>query len=152
MPRAPAPEHQSFAACAQREKAAAINPYHSEHFCWVDAGLCLYRSTPAPPSVFPAPDKIARLPRDKFVYSSSEAYNPLRVRTDTYYHHVSGTYLMSRSMIESFAALYLEYLDRLLYHDNIWTDQVVLTHMYKDHPELFHRIGDGYAQVVAWLA
>jgi hypothetical protein len=133
-------------------RAAEINPYKSDFFCWVDAGVCLYRNQHPPPSVFPNPDKLAKLPTDKFIYSSSEEYNPHLVNQHTYYHHVSGTYVLPRGIINDFAKLYQEYLVRLLDKNNIWTEQVVLTHIYKDHPHLFHKLGHGYAQVISWLA
>ena len=133
-------------------KAAKLNPYDSDFFCWVDAGVCLYRNQSPPTTPFPNLDRLAQLPNDKFIYSSSQHYQPHRVNRNTYYHHVSGTYVLSRNIIDSFSKLYLEYLEKLVDLDNIWTDQVVLTHIYKDHPELFHRLGHGWAQVISWLA
>ena len=47
-----------------------------------------------------------------------------------------------------FAALYEQYLNTLVNTNNIWTDQVILTHIYKDYKHLFYKIGDGYGEIV----
>jgi hypothetical protein len=31
------------------------------------------------------------------------------------------------------------------------TDQIILTHLYKDNPELFYKLGDGYGEIVPLL-
>jgi hypothetical protein len=129
------------------KKALELNPFHSDFFCWVDAGICIYRNTRPPSIPFPNLDKLTILPTDKFIYTSSDTYVESNVTTTNYYHHISGTYLLHKNIINHFATLYKEYLNRLLDTHNIWTDQVILTHIYKNHKHLFHKLGDGYGEL-----
>lgn len=125
-------------------RAAELNPFSSEFFCWVDAGICVYRDRAPPAAPFPS----LALPKDKFIYSSSNPYDEAAVRKDRYYHHVSGTaFILHKTMIARFAALYQTYLEELLDHPNLWTDQVVLTHIYKDNKHLFQQIASGYGAI-----
>jgi len=131
------------------QKALELNPFHSDFFCWVDAGICIYRDTPPPSLPFPS-DKVNTLPTDKFIYTSSNPYIETNVTTN-YYHHISGTYVLHKNIINTFAALYEQYLNTLVNTNNIWTDQVILTHIYKDHKNLFYKLGDGYGEIVNLL-
>ncbi len=133
------------------KKALELNPFHSDFFCWVDAGICIYRNTPPPSVPFPNIDKMNHLPINKFIYTSSNPYIENNVTTTNYYHHVSGTYVLHKNIINTFAALYEQYLNTLVNTNNIWTDQVILTHIYKDHKNLFYKIGDGYGEIVNLL-
>lgn len=133
------------------EKASKINPFNSTHFAWIDAGICTYR-TKTPPSIpFPNISKLNKLPLDKFIFTSSDRpyFEPKLL--SKYYHYVSGTYLLNIHIISSFINLYKEYLDKLVTPNNIYTDQVILTHIYKDHPELFYKLGHGYGELVPLL-
>jgi len=134
------------------KKASELNPFNSEWFHWIDAGHCIYRNKAPPSSVFPSPEKIDKLPKDKFIYSSSDAYNESKVSKPNYYHHISGTsYLLHKTLINKFILMYKEYLEKLSDSSSIITDQVELTHIYKDNKNLFHRIGDGYGEVTQVL-
>jgi len=133
------------------KKALELNPFSSDFFCWVDAGICVYRDIPPPITAFPNIDKLNKLPNDKFIYSSSNSYDRNQVRTDSYYHHVSGTYILNKNIIHDFAKLYEEYLDKLLDTPNIWTDQVILTHIFKDCEHLFYKLCDGYGEIFPYL-
>ena len=133
------------------QKALELNPFESDFFCWVDAGLCIYRDTLPPSIPFPNLDKLAQLPNDKFIYSSSEPYYPTAVQRHVYYHHISGTYILHKNIINNFANLYLHYFTNLVDKNNIWTDQVILTHIFKDYPYHFYKLCDGYGEIVAKL-
>ncbi len=56
--------------------------------------------------------------------------------------------MLHKNIIPHFTELYYDYFDNLICKNNIWTDQVVLTHIYKDKAELFHQLGFGYESVV----
>jgi len=134
------------------QKAFELNPFHSDFFCWVDAGICIYRNVQPPAIPFPNKDKLSMLPKDKFIYTSSDLYVETNVTTANYYHHISGTtYLLHANIINSFASLYEAYLNTLIDNGNVWTDQVVLTHIYKNNKHLFHKIGHGYGELVHLL-
>jgi glycosyl transferase family 25 len=136
------------------QKASKINPFQSDFFKWIDAGHCVYRSQPPPGLVFPDPDKLNDLPREKFIYSSSNIaefdanyfmQDPLNC------HHVSGTFVLHLDLIDTFVEIYKEYLHKMLNPKTLLTDQIVLTHIYKDKPELFYKISDGYGKIVVKL-
>jgi len=131
------------------KKAYELNPFGSEWFKWIDAGLCIYRNETPPQHSFPNMDKLNNLPKDKFIYSSSihnECHDNL-VRRDNYYHHISGTYMLHSSFIDNYTNLYKEYMDYLVDRHNIWTDQVIHTHIYKDYKHLFYKLCDGYGEM-----
>jgi hypothetical protein len=132
------------------KKALELNPFSSDFFCWADAGICTYRVTPPPLRQFPNLDKLNALPKDKFIYSSSEPhpYDDANVRIDSYWHHISGTFIMHKNIVNDFAILYEQYLDALLDKNNIWTEQVILTHIFKDHKHLFYKLCDGYGEII----
>ena len=132
------------------QRALKINPFSSDFFCWIDAGLTIYRKNPPPSTPFPNINKLNTLPQDKFIYSSSHNY----VYTEKFkkgqyhlYHHVSGTYILHKNIIDKFVTLYNEYLE-LIDKKDIWTDQVILTLIYRDNKELFYKYCDGYCSVI----
>ena len=43
--------------------------------------------------------------------------------------------------------MYENYLDKLLDKNNIWTEQVILTHMFKDNKHLFYELCSGYGEI-----
>ena len=133
------------------QKAAEINPFHSEWFKWIDAGICTYRYESPPNSIFPNQSKLIGLPKDKFIYSSSYEYNKHFVTNTDYYHHISGTFLLHKSIINKFTTIYKEYINKLIDKNNIWTEQVIFTHIYKDYPGLFFKLCDGYGEIVKYL-
>jgi hypothetical protein len=134
------------------KRASELNPFNSEWFHWIDAGNCIYRNEAPPSSVFPDPGKIDKLPRDKFIYSSSDPYYEYKVSKTNYYHHVAGTsYLVHKTLITKFLLIYKQYLDYLSDSTSVITDQILLTHIYKDNKHLFHMISDGYGEVTRSL-
>ena len=134
------------------EKALELNPFSTEFFCWIDAGICTYRDNLPPKLSFPDIDKLNKLPKDKFIYSSSNSYVETRVTNGNYYHHVSGTsYILNKNIIHLFACIYEKYMDKLVDKNNIWTDQVVLTHIYKDFKSMFYELCNGYGEIIPFL-
>ena len=88
------------------------------------------------------------MPKDKFIYSSSNIYNPSLI-TNTNYHHIAGTsYILHKNLINKFSKIYSVYLEKLINKKNIWTDQVIWTHIYRDYPDLFYKMGTGYRMLV----
>lgn len=134
------------------EKAATLNPFNSEWFHFIDAGICVYRTTvpsPIPPSGI-SPEKFKSLPTDKFIYSQSQPYSPKHVTNKIYYHHVSGTFLLHKSIIPTIIDRYKQYLSRIT-RTTVWTEQVLLTHIYRDFPDLFYKLCDGYGTISTFL-
>ena len=69
-----------------------------------------------------------------------------------YYHCISGTsYILHKNIINKFVNIYKNYLDKLVDKNNIWTDQVILTHIYKDNKELFCQLGNDYGMIIKLL-
>ena len=134
------------------QKASDLNPFNSEYFQWIDAGFGPYRNKCPPNRPFPNIEKLNSLPKDKFIYSSSSPYNKKFVKVNSYYHHVAGTsYVIHKSLINRFVEIYKEYLGKLVDRNNIWTDQVILTHIYKDNKDLFFKLCDGYGAITEYL-
>ena len=133
------------------QRALKINHFSSDYFMWIDAGICVYRNI-CPPSIpFPNIDKLNKLPQDKIIYSSSHnhEYNNNNFKKGNYhlYHHISGTsYILHKNIIDRFVELYKEYLN-LIDKNDIWTDQVILTHIYRDNKSLFYKYSDGYGSL-----
>ena len=136
------------------QKAKELNPFQSEWFLWVDAGICLYRSVLPPQKSLSESKKLFDLPKDKLIFTSSEQpeFNEKEFQKDKYYHFISGTYMIHSSSVDGFVNLYKEACQKYLtlsewYH----TDQVILTKMYKEKKELFHNVGHGYGKILDYL-
>jgi len=131
------------------QKASEINPFNSEWFFWIDAGMCVYRMM-KPPNNYINEKLINSLPKDKFIYSRSDLllpYDESQVSNTNYYHHVSGTFVMHKSFVNQFAEIYRMYIDKLIDKKNIWTEQVILTHIFKDNRNMFYKLCDGYGRI-----
>jgi hypothetical protein len=135
------------------EKASELNPFHSEWFQWIDAGVCVYRDNPPPPDkVYPNISKLEQFPNNKLLFSSSLPWNENLVKVGNYYHHVSGTsYILHKSFINTFVGVYKIYLEKLVGEYNIWTDQDILTHIFKDNRDMFIHICHGYGEIVPFF-
>ena len=135
------------------QKALKVNPFSSEFFMWVDAGICVYRGNP-PPTSLPNINVLDNLPKDKIIYSSTHntTYNDNKFQKGQYnlHHHVSGTYILHKNIIDRCVSLYSEYL-KLIDKNDIWTDQVILTLMYKDNKEFFYKYCNGYGAICSKL-
>ncbi len=137
------------------QRALKINPFSSNFFIWMDAGICIYRNKPPPPFPFPNKKKLNTLPKDKFIFSSSltEHFNSEAFQNGSYHlnHHISGTsYILHKNIVDKFVDLYDKYL-KLIDKNDIWTDQVILTHIYKDNKDLFYKLCDGYGTIAIAL-
>lgn len=136
------------------KKALEVNPFDSEFFCWVDAGICIYRDKKPPNIQFPSIEKLNKLPKDKFIYSSSrdKNYNNKFINDNMLHHHVSGTsYILHKNIIKKFCICYESYLEKHVNKDQIWTDQIILTHMYSEQPHMFYKLADGYGEIIPKL-
>ena len=133
------------------QKAREINPFNSEWFHWIDAGICVYRDKSPPAWPFTNINKLNCLPKNKFIYSQSEKYNAALITKTNYYHHISGTFLLHRDFINTYCEIYKEALAKLVDKNNIWTDQVIHTHIHKDNPALFFKLCDGYGDIAKYL-
>jgi hypothetical protein len=134
------------------EKASKLNPFNSDFFAWIDAGICTYRDNAPPTRPFPDLNKLMLLPKDKCIFTSTD--NPIfePYKLSTYYHYIAGTsYILHADIIPQIIYLYKEYLEHIMNKDSIYTDQVILTHIYNAHPELFHCLGHGYGEVIPLL-
>ena len=132
------------------EKACELNPFNTDWFHWVDAGVCVYRDTHPPNNV--NTELLKQLPTDKFIFSSSNYhYIPHMVSTNSDYHHIAGTsYILHKTFVNTFIKLYKTYLENV--SDKCYiTDQIILTRIYKDHPELYFKLCRGYGNVTAML-
>lgn len=134
------------------QKAKRLNPFQSDWFQWMDAGICIYRDEAPPSRVYPDPIKLVSLPKNKCIYSSSLPFDRTYVTPTNYYHHIAGTtYILHKDFVDSFASLYKNALDMFVGPTNLWTDQVILTHLYAYKPHLFHKLCDGYGEVTRVL-
>ena len=119
--------------------AASVNPFRSEFFAWIDAGICTYRDRP-PPLLGIQTTRF--LDHHRFNYTASNPYRP-GIGYDS--HHVSGTlFVIPVGLLPTIARLYFEKLGELT---AILTDQVVLTHLFESNKPLFHRVCDGYGTI-----
>ena len=132
------------------QKALEINPFLSYFFAWIDAGVCVYRNKSPPTIPFPNITKLNNLPANKFIYtSSSPNFDKTKFQKGKYhlYHHISGNYILHKNIIDQFVMLYSKYL-KLIDKSDIWTDQVILTLIYQEYPELFYKYSDGYGTIL----
>lgn len=135
------------------QKAIELNPFKSEYFMWMDAGICSFRNKMPPNIQFPNINKLNNLPKDKFIYSSSHnfTYNEKFIKGQYHlHHHVSGTYLFHKNVINKFVDIYKKYLN-LIDENDIWTDQVIWTLIYRDNKELFFKLCDNYGTIPLYL-
>jgi len=130
------------------QRAAALDVYGSEYFAWVDSGVCTYRYCAPPSEPFPNVPRLMSLPKDKFLFTSSEPYfDPSLI--GSYYHYITGTFVLHKDFIDRFVEVFASSLARFMPH-KMWmlTDQVVYTLVYYEHPELFECIGHGYGEIL----
>jgi hypothetical protein len=132
------------------EKAKNLNIYNSDYFAWIDSGISTYRNIKPPHQPFPHIDKLSLLSNNRFNFTSSE--NPFFKYQEGYYHFISGTYILHKDFISEFITVYIKYCDKYLsLNDWIYTDQVLLTQIYKDNKDLFKQIGHGYGAIMKLL-
>jgi len=130
------------------QKACEINPFNTIWFMWIGSGISVFRDKKPSNIKFSNEEFIKKLPKNKFIYESSNEYNSDYIVKNNYYHYISGTnYIINKNFINRFVYIYNIYLDKLIDKKNIWTDQVILTHIYKDYPDLFFKLSDGYGKI-----
>lgn len=135
------------------QKAIDLNPFNTEYFMWMDAGMCSFRHRTPPPIPFPNLNKLNKLPKDKLIYSSTQyfTYNDKFIKGKYHlYPHVSGTYLLHKNIVNKIVDLYKKYLN-LIDKNDIWTDQVIWTLIYRDNKELFFKLCDNYGTIPFYL-
>jgi hypothetical protein len=136
------------------KRAYEINPFGSEWFKWIDAGICIYRNIRPPNKPFPNATILNKLPKDLVIYSSSNTITAdmNKITPTNNYHHVCGTsYLVNKYIINDFAEIYEKYMDVLINKNNIWTDQVLMTHIFKHNTKRFYKLVDGYGELTRVL-
>jgi hypothetical protein len=134
------------------ERAKQLNIYNTEYFAWIDAGVCTFRDRSPPIVEFPNKNKLALLPKNVCLFTSSfPNFYPNELKNNNY-HFISGTYIIHIDMIDTIVSLYKEYIEKYMEPSRIYTDQVILTYIYRDHPHLFHQVGSGYGEILNILA
>lgn len=136
---------------AMMEYASKTDIFKSNWFLWIDAGICTFRYHMPPTNPLMNVKILEKLPKNKLIFTSSLEYDPTQIRRDNYYHYISGTYLIHKTFIPIISTKYYEYMNKLMSPTNIWTDQVILTHIFKDFPELFYKVGTGYGRLLWFL-
>ena len=140
-------------------EASKLNPYNSEWFCWIDAGICSYRDKMPSNNLFPNPDKLNLLSKTQINYSSSEDisnYDLQKIKNWDYVHNfAAGCFIIHISIIKRIHELFYKYLDICILETTQFTcysEQSILTRIYIDYPELFNKVGNGYGQIVLELS
>ena len=131
------------------QKAKELNIFNTEYFAWIDAGVCTFRKIPPPIEPFPNIDKLSLLPKGKFIFTSSDhpEFYPDRLSNNNY-HHVSGTYIIHIDLVDTFVSLYKDYCNKYIEPTKLYTDQVILTYILRDHPDIFYKLGHGYGAIL----
>ena len=139
-------------------EASIINPYKSEWFCWIDAGICIYRDVAPSDKPFPNPNKMHLLSKTQINYCktdniSNEELN--KIKEWKYIHNVSGNFIIHISIIKKIHNLFYKYLDMCILETNnfiCYSEQCILSRIFIDYPDLFNKIGDSYGQIISILS
>jgi len=131
---------------------ADMNPYHSEWFAWIDAGVAMYREQKMPSTVWPNPAILPHLPKHRIIYSDSGAHPA---------HSFAGTAFMYHGDIvttvrDKFMQVYETCVNKYSTEQprKLWVcgiDQGHFTEMKKAEPDLFVNTGVGYGAMVQEL-
>ena len=135
------------------KKAMLLNPFNSEWFQWIDAGIFNYRNVNPPKIQFPNIYILNSLPENKFIFSSSiDTININLVSKFNYYHYIAATsFILHINFIPIFSEIYDSYLEKNLDKNLLLTEQVIYTLIFKDIPSLFFQISNGYGSVTSFL-
>ena len=134
------------------QRAVEINPYSSDWFLWVDAGLCIWRNRTIERPLVLNYSALEELPEDKFIFSSSnEKFEIDKFSTNVNYHYVSGVFLINKKIVNDFCLEYKKCLDNILKNKSVFTDQIIYTHIYLKKPDLFFKLSHGYGAVAGHL-
>jgi hypothetical protein len=129
------------------QKASKMNPFNTDYFIWIDAALPNYREKVPPafgclPEINFSKDHLICTKLKPFFNKNKTSYNPFIT---------GGNLLVHKDFIDKFSEIYARYIDTLLPSKIICTDEIVLTHIYKDCPELFEVFKYGYGSLVRYL-
>jgi hypothetical protein len=135
-----------------------INPYNSEWFCWIDAGICVFRDKEPPTSLFPNPDKMNLLKKDKINYSTSDNISKEeleKIKNWEYVHDFSaGAFIIHKSIIKNIVNKFYQYLDKCLKENksfSCYSEQVIISRILIENPNLFNKIANGYGNIITEL-
>jgi tetratricopeptide (TPR) repeat protein len=127
-------------------KAASLNPFGSQWYAWMDAGCASYRERAPGPEPWPSEQALARLPRDRVAYTHVEEW----------YHHFSGTaFMYHAAMVGPVRQRFKEEVRRCAASRNplpCGDDQYLWTQLLDREPAAFHKVGDGYGELMPLLA
>lgn len=144
------------------KKAIEINPFNSEYFHWIDAGICAYRRKLPPQMQFPKENIYNLLPKNKFIFSASNPYlsenqfKQLNIN-ENYKHYIAATsFLIHKNIINEIVDKYIYYLKN---REKIYDDQHIYTDIQRKLPHLFYSLYDtnklldskGYGYVTQYL-
>jgi len=134
------------------ERAKQLNIFNTEYYAWIDAGISSLRDQAPSKEIYPNFVKLAKLPTNKFIFTSSDkpSYEPEKL--GTYYHFISATFIIHKSVVEICVTLYRYYMDKLIGPNKICTEQVILTYIYNDFPDIFYQLGHGYGEIIRLLS
>ena len=128
------------------QRAAALNPFASHWFAWMDAGCAPYRQRAPGPQPWPSEQALARLPRDRVMYTHVEEW----------YHHYSGTAFMYHAdMVGPVLQRFEQEVRRCAASRTplpCGDDQYLWTQLLEREPAAFHKVGDGYGELMPLLA
>ena len=137
-------------------ESSKLNPYNTEWFSWIDAGICVYRDTSPPLEECPNYKKMGLLAKNKFNYCSSDKEEiDISIKQWDNTHNIAGTvFVLHISFIPIIHDLFYEYLNKCITHTRKFTcysDQIILSHIYYDNPKLFNKVGTGYGNLIKEL-
>lgn len=127
------------------------NPFNSEWFCWIDAGISSLRNRTDNIPVKITNNIIYLLEKDKINYSSSEI-NDIDYDWNEYKHDVAGTmFIIHKDKIKFYKNLFYQYLNECVKNTNKYTcysDQIIFSKIKLKYPEYFHKLCSGYGCMV----
>lgn len=137
------------------KEACQMNYYLSAWYMWVDAGICIFRDTKPPATIFPSKETLALLDKTKINYSSSD--NEIvdsSIKNWNYTHSVAGSaFIIHKDKINYFCEEFYKYLKQCLKSTQefqCYSDQIIFSKMLFDHPDWFNKIASGYGNVVMY--
>ena len=126
------------------------NFYDTDWYCWVDAGICVFRDKKPPETVWLKPKFESQLDRDKINYCQSENINSNDNDNWENKHTVAGTFIIHRNKIDFYVDLFYNMLAKCLDYTKTlksfvcYSDQIIFSQMLFGNPEYFHKLCDGY--------
>ena len=134
-------------------EASVDNPFQTEWFAWYDAGMCSFRDSKPPLQLWPNPQNMHKLKSECLNFTHSPEWTDeqgAQFPKGTYFHLVTGTWLLHRTRVQVLYQQFLQYWTQLEQDCKVvdpWAflnDQTVWTMMKLEHPEWFHCIGHSY--------